>query len=235
MKSRDGTTRVLGLSSVMTLGVITMIACGCARVAAQNPPSPGADTTALRRLVAPDSAADATAAAGDDPDKGYHRMTLEEWGARVLGPRAVLRDVATAGFSQVRGAPTEWSKNWQGYGNRLSSRLGTEAIAQTIVLGVSLARDERPAHFTLCECTGTAARFGHALLTPLNMETPQGQHFSLLAPASEIVSAILITSLLPGGFAVRAGLSGGALGIAASALGAVGREFWPFHRRPFGI
>jgi hypothetical protein len=235
MKMRDGTTRVLGLSSVMTLGAVTMITCGGMRLGAQHPPSPGADTTALRIMPAPDSVADTTAVASDDPEKGYHRMTLEEWGSRVLGPRALIRDVATAGYSQVRGSPIEWSKNWQGYGNRVSARLGTAAIAQTIVLGVSVARDERPAHFTLCECTGTSARLGHALVTPLMMETPQGQHFSLLAPASEIVSAILITSLLPGGLALRAGLSGGAVGIAASALGAVGREFWPFHRRPFGI
>jgi hypothetical protein len=235
MKMRDGTTRVLGLSSVMTLGAVTMITCGSMRLGAQNPPSPGADTTALRIMPAPDSLADTVAVASDDQSKGYHRMTLEEWGTRVLGPRALIRDVATAGYSQVRGRPIEWSKSWQGYGNRLSARLGTAAIAQTIVLGVSVMRDERPAHFTLCECTGTTERLGHALVTPLMMETPQGQHFSLLAPASEIVSAILITSLHPGGLSLTSGLGAGGVGIAATALGAVAREFWPFHRRPFGI
>jgi hypothetical protein len=229
MTTRDGTARLFGLPHVWTLGTLTMIACGSMRLGAQTPPSPGADTTAL--LIIHDTAtiADTSAPAG------YHRMTLGEYGNRVLGPRSLLRDVATAGYSQLRGRPTEWSKSWQGYGNRLASRLGTQAIAQTIVLGVSVIRDERPAHFTLCECTGTTERLGHALVTPLMMETPQGQHLSLLAPASEIVSAILVTSLLPGGFALRSGLASGAVGVAASALGAVAREFWPFHRRPFGI
>jgi hypothetical protein len=96
-------------------------------------------------------------------------------------------------------------------------------------------RGERPAHFTLCDCVGTSARLGHALVMPLLMQTPRGTRLSLLAPASEIVSAILVTSLRPGGLAFGSGLAGGAVGVGASALGAVAREFWPFHRRPFGI
>jgi hypothetical protein len=229
MTTRDGTLRLFGKSRVLTLVAITMIACVSMRLGAQNPPSPGADTTAL--LIIQDSATMAVTSA----PTSYRRMTLGEYANRVVGPRSLIGDVATAGYSQFRGRPTEWSKDWHGYGNRVSSRLGTQAIAQTIVLGVSVMRDERPAHFTLCECTGTTERLGHALVTPLMMDTPQGSHLSLLAPASEIVSAILITSLLPGGLAIRAGLGAGAVGVAASALGAVGREFWPFHRRPFGI
>jgi hypothetical protein len=219
----------------MTLATVTMLTCGSLRLGAQKPPSPGADTTALLIIRDPGAVADTSAPAADDMAKGYHRMTLGEYGNRVLGPRALLRDAATAGYGQFRGRPIEWSKDWHGYGNRVSSRLGTAAIAQTIVLGVSVLRDERPAHFTLCDCTGTSARLGHALITPLLMDTPQGQHFSLLAPASEIVSAILITSLHPGGLSLTSGLGAGAVGIAATALGAVAREFWPFHRRPFGI
>jgi hypothetical protein len=67
------------------------------------------------------------------------------------------------------------------------------------------------------------------------MDTPRGTHLSLLAPASEIGSAILITSMHPGGFSVRDGLGAGAVGVLVSALGSVAREFWPWHRRPFGI
>jgi hypothetical protein len=162
-------------------------------------------------------------------------MTVGEYAGRILGPRALLRDVATAGFEQAIRRPTQWPRNWRGYGDRVSSRLGTTAIAQTVVFGVSNALDERPAHFTLCECTGTGARIGHALLVPLRMSTPRGTRLSLLAPVSEIGSAILITGLRPGGFSARDGLVSGAIGVAGTALGSVARELWPWHRRPFGI
>jgi hypothetical protein len=162
-------------------------------------------------------------------------MSLGEYGARVLGPRALLRDIATAGFDQATGRPTQWSQDWRGYGDRVSSRLGTAAVAQAVVFGVSNALDERPAHFTLCDCAGTGARLRHALFMPLRMDTPRGPHLSLLAPASEIGSSILITGLRPGGLSVRDGLIGGSVGVLGSALGSVAREFWPWHRRPFGI
>lgn len=172
---------------------------------------------------------------GDDSVHAYQRMTFSEYGARLLGPRALGRDIAAAGLQQATGRPTQWARNWHGYGNRLSSRLGAEAIAQTVVFGVSNVVDERPAHFSLCDCTGTGARFRHALLVPLQMATPQGPHLSVLAPASEIGSGILITSLHPGGFSVRDGLVSGGIGVLVASLGAVAREFWPWHRRPFGI
>jgi hypothetical protein len=147
----------------------------------------------------------------------------------------LLRDIALAGFDQATGRPTQWATNWRGYGDRVSSRLGTAAVAQAVVFGVSTALDERPAQFTLCDCTSTGARLRHALFTPLRMDTPRGPHLSLLAPASEIGSAVLITSLRPGGFSVRDGLLGGAVGVLGSALGSAARELWPWHRRPFGI
>jgi hypothetical protein len=220
MKTLDDTVSLFRRLSTMTLGAALIIAGGGRHIAAQVPRSPGPDTVAL---------ADANVL------NGYHRITLAEYGDRILGPRALARDLATAGFGQMTRRPTEWSRSWDGYGKRVSSRLVSDAIAQTIVAGASAIRDERPAHFTVCHCGGTTARVGHALLTPLLMETPRGEHRSLLVPASEIGSAILVTSLHPGGFSLKGGLASGTVGIAVSALGAVAREFWPSRWRPFGI
>jgi hypothetical protein len=200
---------------------IALIACGSIALGAQDPPAP--------------PTADTAGSTGRDTANAYLRMTIGEYADRVVGPRALLRDVAIAGFDQATGRPKQWPKNWRGYGDRVSSRLGTGVIAQAVVFGVSNSLDERPSHFTLCQCVGTGARVMHALLVPLRMNTPNGPHLSLLAPMSEIGSAILITSLHPGGFSVRDGLISGAVGVAGSAAGAVAREFWPWKRRPFGI
>jgi hypothetical protein len=221
MKTRDGTT-VPGRWQVVALAGVALVACGSIRIAAQGKPVP----PAMDSVATP---------APDDSANGYRRMTLGEFAARTLGPRALFRDVATAGFDQATRRPTQWPRSWRGYGDRASSRLGTDAIAQSVVFGVSYALDERPAHFTLCGCTGTGARVAHALLMPMRMDTPRGAHLSLLAPMSQFGSAILITSLHPGGFSVRDGLVSGGVGVLASALGSVAREFWPWHRRPFGI
>jgi hypothetical protein len=237
MATRGGTTRVLGRWRSAAFAAIVLVAGGSSRLTAQSPPlPPPADTAgSVPPRAAADTSQSASALAAGDSVNAYRRMSLGEYGSRVLGPRALLRDVATAGFDQATGRPTQWPKSWRGYGDRVSSRLGTAAVAQAVVFGVSNALGERPAHFTLCGCTGTRARITHALLMPMRMDTPRGPHLSLLAPVSELGSSILITSLHPGGFSVRDGLIGGAVGVLGSALGSVGREFWPWHRRPFGI
>ena len=203
---------------------MALVACGSIGLGAQNPPAPPTPPTP-----------DTIGATARDTTNAYLRMTIGEYFSRVVGPRALLGDVAIGGFDQVTRHPKEWPKTWRGYGDRVSSRLGTGVIAQAVVFGVSNALDERPAHFTLCQCIGTRARLEHALLVPLRMNTPNGPHLSYLGPMSEIGSSILITSMHPGGFSVRDGLIGGAIGVGGSALGAVAREFWPWKRRPFGI
>jgi hypothetical protein len=175
------------------------------------------------------------APANRDSLNAYRRMSAREYASRVLGPRALLGDIAIAGVQQGLGQPRQWPKTWRGYGDRASSRLGTAAIAQAVVFGVSNVLDERPARFTLCGCTDAESRIRHALATPLRMDTPRGPRLSALAPLSEIGSAILVTGLHPGGFSARDGLIGGAIGVVGASAGAVAREFWPWHRRPFGI
>jgi hypothetical protein len=236
MTMRDGTTPAFGRRRVVAFAAIWIVACGSIRLAAQSPAVlPPADTTGSARAQAAPDTSHVTSLARGDSVNGYRRMTPGEFAYRVLGPRALLREAAAAGLDQATKRPKEWPKTWSGYGHRALSRLGTEAIAQSVVFGVSQSLDERPEHFALCKCIGAWPRLGHALLHPLRMDTPRGPHVSVLAPASEIGSAILITSLHPAGLSVRDGLVSGAVGVLVSSLGSVAREFWPWHRRPFGV
>jgi hypothetical protein len=204
-------------------GTILMALCGTSRLGAQQPALPANADSARIDTLAVDSAT------------AYRRFTLEDYTWRVFGPRALLRDVAVAGIGQALKRPAEWPNTWEGYGNRMSSRLGSAAISQAVLLGVSVAFDERPARFTLCQCTGNGSRFVRAAVIPWQMDSPNGTHFSLIAPVSEIGSAILLTNINPRGFSVRDGLVSGATGVLLSSLTSVAREFWPWHRRPPGF
>jgi hypothetical protein len=225
---------------------IVMTLCGGVRLAAQQPAVPvvPADTTkaAAAGLVADtvnatpvraDSAR--TDSAKADATTAYRHVTLAEYMSRVLGPRALLKDLALAGVDQGLKRSTDWPNTWGGYGNRVSSRLGMAAISQAVKLGAAAALDERPAQFTRCRCVGTESRVLHAALVPWTMDSPTGTHRSMIGPASEIGSAILVTSLKRGGFSARDGLLAGATGVLGSSLVSVAREFWPWHRRPPGF
>jgi hypothetical protein len=165
----------------------------------------------------------------------YQRFSLSEYGSRVLGPTALFRDVMISSFGQTVHQPTQWPRTWGGYGSRLASRVGSEAISQTVVFGLSAALDQRPAGFSPCDCRGFGPRLLHAALIPWEMSSPNGIHLSLLAPTSQIASAMLATSLQPGGFSPRNGLRGGGLGIALFSASDILREFWPWLRHPLGF
>jgi len=204
-------------------GTMLLALCGTLRLGAQQRALPvNADSAGIDSLSV-------------DTATAYRRFTLEDYTWRVFGPRALLRDVAAAGIGQALKRPAEWPNTWEGYGNRMSSHLGSAAISQGVILGVSAAFNERPARFTLCQCTGKRSRFVHAMLIPWQMDAPNGTHLSLIAPVSEIGSAILLTNINPRGFSVRDGLVSGATGLLLSSLSSVAREFWPWHRRPPGF
>ncbi len=231
----------------LLVGALVSLMGGTARLAAQNPmPPPTPTSSGLADPPAAPAAAtavDTTAAAAParhrtadaDSVDVYKRFTLAEYGARVFRRRALLGDVAFSGLTQMAKRPSEWPRTWEGYGNRASLRLGTRAISQAVTLGVAAARDERPADFSRCRCAGTGPRLRHAVLTPYQMNTPNGKHSSLLAPAVELASSILVTSMRPGGFSVRDGLVRGAFSLSLSSAGSVVREFWPWRRRPLGL
>jgi hypothetical protein len=224
------------------LGAIMLALCASVRLDAQQPAAPAVPSADTAKTGMSRSGADTVSAglapadsAPVDSATAYRRVTLAEYVGRVVGPRALLKDVALAGIGQALKRPTGWSNTWGGYGNRLSSRLGSAAVSQAVTLGAAAALDERPAEFTLCRCAGTRGRFVHAALIPWQMDSPKGTHLSLIAPVSEIGGAILVTSMSQRGFSVGDGVRAGAAGVLVSSLFSVAREFWPWHRRPPGF
>jgi hypothetical protein len=51
----------------------------------------------------------------------------------IFGPYALARTVAGAGISTARNSPEEWGGQWEGFGRRVASGLGRNAIKQTTI------------------------------------------------------------------------------------------------------
>lgn len=57
----------------------------------------------------------------------------------TVGPERVLRAAASAGIAQWRDSPEEWGQGAEGYGKRFASRMGQNAIQQTVTYGLDMA------------------------------------------------------------------------------------------------
>lgn len=82
--------------------------------------------------------------------------------------RAVVTGTAEAvffsGIDQWRDQPSEWSRDWNGYGKRFASNEGGFLIQEGVTEGVAAAM-RRPLFYEKCKCTGRSARIGWALKT----------------------------------------------------------------------
>src|SRR5206468_5630094 len=119
-----------------------------------------------------------------------------------------------------------------GFEDRLGSRYGQVAISHTLRFAASRALEQRNLRYYPCACGDSASRLINALVGPFRVTSPGGIHYSMLNPATELVSGILVTSVHPGGFHVGEGIRAGATGILGEALADVVREYWPWHWRP---
>ena len=70
------------------------------------------------------------------PDKNER---LKRYVKRTVGPLALLRSGVSAGIGQWQDSPEEWGQGAEGYGKRLASSLGRNAIQQTVTYGLDEA------------------------------------------------------------------------------------------------
>jgi hypothetical protein len=149
-----------------------------------------------------------------------------------VGPRAVLRSFALAGYDQWRNHPAAYARDWHGFEERLASRYGQVAISHTLRFAASRVFDERTIRYQPCACGDSVSRWRYAVLGPLRVSSPAGVHLSPLNPIAEIVSGVLVTGVRSGGLHVGEGARAGVTGLAVESLGDIIREFWPWRWRP---
>ena len=112
--------------------------------------------------------------------------------------------LAFAGVDQARNRPSEWGGGMTGYEKRAASNVGEFIIQESVTEGLAAAL-KHPLDYTRCQCTGTAARIGHALLGGVADEEPGGAYaFAIPRIAGAYTGAFAQASWRPGNSTNRA-------------------------------
>jgi hypothetical protein len=91
----------------------------------------------------------------------------------TVGPFALLRTAASAGFQQASDSPEEWEQGAKGYGKRFASGFGRNAIRQTITYGLDEALD-LDTGFERSKRSGFFPRLKDALIQNVTSRTRSG-------------------------------------------------------------
>ena len=92
----------------------------------------------------------------------------------TVGPIALGRNVATAGIATWRNSPEEWGTKWEGFGRRMASNIGKNAIKQTTKFGIDEAL-KIDSHFYRSRSSSTGARIRNALISPVTARDKNGK------------------------------------------------------------
>ena len=92
----------------------------------------------------------------------------------VVGPFALGRMVATAGIATWNNSPDEWGDHWEGFGRRVASNFGRNAIKQTTKFGLDEAL-KYDSHFYRSKSKSVGARVRNALISPVTARNENGK------------------------------------------------------------
>lgn len=92
----------------------------------------------------------------------------------MVGPFAIGRRVASAGYSTWRNSPEEWGPTWEGFGRRVASGFGKSAIKQTTKFGLDEAL-KYDSHFYRSKSKDTGARIRNAIISPVTARDKNGK------------------------------------------------------------
>lgn len=92
----------------------------------------------------------------------------------IFGPSALARNVVGAGVATWRNSPEEWGGRWEGFGRRIASGLGKNAIKQTTIYGLdeSFKLDSK---FYRSRNRSFGAKIKNALVSPFTARKPNGR------------------------------------------------------------
>ena len=122
------------------------------------------------------------------PDAGTRRKRFIN---SMVGPVALARRVANAGISTWRNSPEEWGTKWEGFGRRLASGFGKNAIKQTTTFGLDEAL-KLDSHFYRSKNKSVSARLRNALISPVTARNRNGKRvFGLPRVAGTYASSII--------------------------------------------
>jgi hypothetical protein len=144
----------------------------------------------------------------------------------VFGPLTLARQVAGAGFSTWRNSPEEWGGKWEGFGRRVASNFGRNAIRQTTVyaLDESFKLDSK---FYRSQNRSFGAKVKNALISPFTARTASGKRvfgFPRVV-GTYTASVIAAETWFPPRFNYKNGLRSGTISLGLNAAFNLFKEF----------
>jgi hypothetical protein len=100
----------------------------------------------------------------------------------AYGPYPIVGSVIVAGINQANNTPPEWGGGMQGFGRRVGSNYGINAITTTTRYALSEVLHQDTLYYR-CQCTGFFPRFGHALVSTLAARHGDEGHYIFSVPA----------------------------------------------------
>lgn len=92
----------------------------------------------------------------------------------MIGPIALAKQVAGAGFGTWRNSPEEWGGQWEGFGKRLASGFGKNLIKQTTTYGLDEAL-KLDSHYYRSTRKDAGSKIRNALLSPVTARNTRGK------------------------------------------------------------
>jgi hypothetical protein len=160
----------------------------------------------------------------------YVRPTSKERFKRyvnsMVGPLALARTVAGAGYSTWRNSPVEWGDQWEGFGRRVASGLGKNAIKQTTIyaLDETFKLDSR---FYRSQKKDFGSRLGNALISPVTARDENGKRvFGFPRVVGTYASSVIAyETWYPRRYGFKDGLKSGTISLGFNAAFNVFKEF----------
>ena len=144
----------------------------------------------------------------------------------LFGPSAIARTVVGAGVSTWRNSPEEWGGKWEGFGRRVASGFGKNAIKQTTVyaLDESFNLDSK---FYRSQNRKFGAKVKNALISPLTARTASGRRvFGFPRIVGTYTSSIVAAEAwYPRRFDYKDGLRSGTISLGFNAVFNLFKEF----------
>lgn len=92
----------------------------------------------------------------------------------MAGPMTLGKSVVYSGIGTWRDSPEEWGNNWEGFGRRVASGLGTNAIKQTITYGLGEAFELDSSYYR-SQKKDFGSKVKNALISPVTARNKEGK------------------------------------------------------------
>ena len=121
--------------------------------------------------ASPSASAPPAASVYTPPDEKTRRKRFVK---NLVGPVSLAKQATFAGIGTWRNSPEEWGKSWEGYGRRLASGFGKNAIKQTTIYGLDSALKVDSYYYRSTK-KDVGSRIANALISPVTARASNGK------------------------------------------------------------